>query len=848
MKLKKYACRCIAVVCAVVSVACQENIETIDKINTEVSVLQERTILPLGSFEGATLGDLIGDTELPAGLERTEEGYEFKIDTTISPEIDFEIPSSYDIPGTSSEIPVSLPKLSLDGMTFDISTDAITIPALSAFGTFVDIVGDDNSSIEITDDIFHNDYFEFPSHIEIKSEEPTSVEIDPVEFDLPEQITDITRVVLAKEEGEPGAPIVFDLELNGLAGVNKGGSIDFTLAPKGNIELVLYSEDSVVNGEYIPVGKDEEGKYLVNHKINEDDSTAILKFYIAEVIILPSEETDGGVETVDATASKSVNIDLSMDCDFNFVLDLMPGTLGLKNEDGSAAEPTFMMSADIGLEDAFVKFNTEKPLFSFDNKEGFDFDIEGLPEQLKSINKIQLKDTELKLFAEGLEWLNDAGYGNVVSIDMTLPKEFVITTSAGEYDAESGKLSMTLGDIANGIDIVLEAIDFGESGLAPDENGKISIAFRPEVEVRFSNSDELSVMGFFPPEESINIKIGFDDAKIGLESVSAEVDFSYSYEPEKPFETGLGDMTSQLEGLTIGGAGLSPVIELSLSNPLTIAANFYAAITPLVGEERKDDAKIEVKGDNGGPIEIPAATYNEQTGEVTPANIKIVLAKPNRAADFADCIFIGCDIDKLINLLPTHFDIDVDFSLPSEPVTLHMIEKLDMDIALKLSLPIAFDDGLSLSYEFNQPIVENGESPLQQIADIKGLKVGDIAVISKFETTLPLELAATTRLLDKDGNELKTKLGFGDENNNRIKGSKDGETPEVSELRFVFDLAAEDGSLAELADIHTIAVKVEANSVADDMVYLKDEQYIKADLTLEIDGGVTINIDELTNN
>lgn len=844
MRLKKYACRCFAVVCAVVSVACQENIETIDKVNTEVSVLQERTTLPLGSFEGASLGDLIGeDKQLPEGFVRTEEGYEFqfKIDTTISAGEDFSVPSSFDIPSSSSEFPVSLPKLSLDGLNFEIGTEAFEIPALSAFSSAIEKInslapGSVENSIEIKDEYFHNEFFEFPQEILIESDEPISIDIDAVKFELPEQIKDITKIVLAKSEDEPGAPIELDIDLDGLAGINAGGTISFTLTPKGNIDLVLYN-----NGEVVEKNE-QTGSYLVEQEIEAKKADASLKFYIAEVLLNRDEESEGqDVESID--------IDLSMDCDFSFYLKLEAGELILKDENGDDAEPSFAMSANIGLEDAYVKFNNDKPLFSFDaaNGNGFSFDIDGLPEQLESINYIKLKNAKLTLFAKGLEWLNKAGYGNVVSIDMTLPEVFVLTANKGNFDTANHKLSITLGEIVEGVDIVLEAIDFGDDGLAPNDKGGISIAFNPAVEVRFSRTDELSVMGFFPPYESIDVNVGFDEATIGLESVSAKVNFSYDYKTDKPLATGLGDLQDELKGLEIGGAGLSPVVELSISNPLTIAANFSASITPMVGDERKEDAKIEVKGKDGGPVVIKAAEYDAVTGEIIPVHTKVVLAKPNRADEFAgvDCIFIGCDIDELINILPTHFDFDASFGLPEEVVTLHMIDNLDMDIAVNLSLPIAFDDKLNISYETTVDVVDSqGHSPLEEVAKIESLKVGDIAVIAKFETTLPLELVLSTTLLDKEGNKLDTKLGFSDENNT-IKGSSDGSTPEVSELRWVFDLAAEDGSLEELKYIHSVAMKVEANSVADGVVSLKDEQYIKADLLLELDGGVTVDIEDL---
>jgi hypothetical protein len=294
-----------------------------------------------------------------------------------------------------------------------------------------------------------------------------------------------------------------------------------------------------------------------------------------------------------------------------------------------------------------------------------------------------------------------------------------------------------------------------------------------------------------------------------------------------------------LGGLEIGGAGLSPVIKLSLSNPLTIAANISASLVPMVDDQVQEGA-IDFN------VVIGAATYDELTGETTPGVTTIVLAKPNREGDFPGAEFIGCDIDKLISILPTDLVFNASFSLPNEAITLHMIDELAMDVSVDLSLPIAFDNKLSLKYEDTISIVdEAGKSPIAEaISTVEGIKVGDIALIAEIETNLPLELLASTILLDKDGNELATKLGF-DENNNKIQGSKDGKEAVKSALRIVFDLAAEDGSLEELKDIHSVKLVVSAKGAADGLASLNDDQFIGATLKFEIAGGLTVDVEKL---
>jgi hypothetical protein len=174
------------------------------------------------------------------------------------------------------------------------------------------------------------------------------------------------------------------------------------------------------------------------------------------------------------------------------------------------------------------------------------------------------------------------------------------------------------------------------------------------------------------------------------------------------------------------------------------------------------------------------------------------------------------------------------------------IENLEFSYGASLSLPFAFDDQLSITYEDKINILnEDGSSPFSSLLfENDAIKVGDLALIAEFETTLPLELQVITTLYDKAGNELPTKIGFADDAN-IIEGSTDGEEPATSTIRLLFDLADESGSLKELMDIASVGLKISALSSAEGVVSLKESQYIAAVLKLAIDGGVTVDIDKL---
>ncbi len=822
MKLKKYAYRCLAVVCAVVTVACVDDQYRLDEVSTEISVISEKTVLPVGSVERRTLGELIGeDRELPSYLRRNDDGsYEVKFDTTaiikLGEQIDLEqLTKPVPIPATPISFPISLPKLNLGEYSFEFDE---SFPMNMKGAEYFPESGEEELKQEYLD-MFGDNVPAITCHLD------GLVEIDPIHLQLPDQINSIEQIHFADyETGHHGAPFHVVVDLNGLKGINDGGSLTFTLKPE-DAELVLY------DGKGNLVGTNDDGAYVIPEQIEEGQEEIDFAVYV-ESIINQSELNE----------DHSTDVNLSMSYDVSFKINPKAGMM-------VAETPVVGIKSHFELLDADVIFNAEEPLFTTSDSEmdseGFSIEIPGIPEQLESINRIELiKDTKLTMYAEGLEWLEENG--DAVSIEMTLPEELVLKKIDGmgyEYNEQEHLLTMSITDLCNdeGLQIGLEAIDFG--GHKP-ENGMIAIEFNPSIEVSFSSDSSVSVMGFFPEYENIEVTVGLQELEIAIESVSAKINFSGEIDGGEPMETGLGELMESLEQegstLEIGGAGLSPVIELSLYNPLTISANIAASIVPMVNEERKEDAAIEFDA------EIKAAIYDEVTGEIIPQETKVVLAKPNCRDDYADvdCVFVGCDIDELINIMPTHIAFDASYGLPNEVITLYMMDNLDLEYALNFNLPIAFDDKLHIAFEATMPLADEGEeSPLASIASIEGIKVGDVAIIAKIASTIPLEFGVETLLLDANGEVLPTVAGFAE--GSAILGSKDGVTEALSELRMQVDLAAEDGSLVELADIHSVLIRAEANSVGEGVVSLKDEQYIEASLKLEIDGGVTVDLSKL---
>lgn len=808
MRLKNYAYRCLAVVCAIVAVACVDENFSFDKVSTEVSVINEKTVLPLGSFKRQTLGDMLKQVEMDALTKNEDGSYEFIYempDTTFSAGEDFELPTSFTIDEISQSFDVELPQLDFSSYAVDFSEGFNLNTDLGFLSSLLQ--GQDQ--VEVTSTMLG---YIPEDQRKIVAAVNGDVEIAAIELALPDQIKNINNIHFADgETGHLGAPFHVTLDLNGLAGVNAGGFLNFMLHPSGTDLLIYDANDDVVE-------RNEDGDYRIELEIKPGDEVVDFAIYIESIV-----NTNEPVEGV-------VSIDPSMSFDVEFELNAGEGIL-------TASVPTVTVSSHFELYDAEVVFDSSVDLVNFElsGDNGFEIPISNLPEQIESINTIALSDDSvLSLYASGLDWLGDN-----VSIDLTLPNCIVISDQ-GEgysYNAETGFLSTTTGAISKGLDIVFKAIDFGPDGLKAEDG--VSIKFEPAVSVHFTDEDPISITQFIPEGGKVNVAVGLKESQLGFESVSAKVNFDYGIDSgDNPIE--LGDLSTG--GFSIDGIGISPVIELSLSNPLTVGTTISASIIPIV-----DGAEC---GDNAINIEasIKGAEYDKATGKVIPATTILVLAKPDRAAEFPESegyTFVACDIEKIFtDPLPSALAYEATISLPDELITLHMVDELSLTAGVKFSLPVAFDDKLSLGYEDTISILnEDGNSPFAGLVDIESLKIGDVALIMEVATTLPLELEATTTLLDAEDNELPTKIGFFDENN-KITGSKDGVTESVSVLRMAIDLAG-DGSLAQLEDIAKVALSLGVRSTSEGVVSLKDDQYVSANLKLEIDGGVTVDIDDL---
>ena len=808
MKIKKITYRLLGAVCAFAAIACVDDSVDLDNVSTEVTLGSGTTTLPLGFMEKKTIKDLLDEQNIE-GLEKDEngnlsfkysgEGDSFSIDGV---QTDFEIP---EVRNTFS---VEYPQFDFEMKQVGIDEESdltVNLGALEQYKNLPDIPGFDLSNY---------DYF-IPEGVLLPTVKGTFYkefrgDDMHLEIDVPEQIDNVTKVIFRDVDGQHhGAPMRLRVAFNDLAGINGGGELTFNLGLSGGKFRILDSENNLVCD-----GNEYSEKYII-----EPDSE-----YLEFVIYVESL-----TNTTPLNSEHKLDIPVVLTYDMEFDVKAKSGAFSLNKM------PHIELYADFEYGDAEIAVNTDVPLFEYSAEDTDPIEVTGLPSAIKTINRLNIAQNEhsnLRFFANGLEWLGE--HADDIEIVAKLPEFLTLQGVSGQgyvFDEASHELRATVANLSKGIDIRVVALDFGNEGLAPDADGNIELTIAPDVIVRYTDETVLKVSSLIH-EGDLEISTGIEKALLSIESVSGRVDYTYDINQEFAL-TGLENLK-----LKIDGVGIKPIIEVRVTNPLTIPAQLKGSVTPSANGVANENNKVSFSN-----VQIAAAKY--AGGAITPAEMIIVIADESLRNNYTDAkyTFVACDVTKLLlGTLPDAFKINIELTVDSSEVqTLYVTDEYTVTYDYKVDVPIAVDGTFDITY--NQDIT-GLQSTFESIADYD-LKVGDIAVIATIANTTPLELGAQLVLKDANGDETDVQIII--DADNIILGSPDGVTPKESVVRLALDLG-HDGRVANVANIDGMSLILRATSAADNVsVPLNEKQYIGAKLQLEIAGGVTVDINNLYN-
>ena len=794
MRINHYVYRLLGAVCAFATIACVDQSFDLNDISKEVTVGSGKTTLPIGYIEDKTIGDLLEGQEID-GLTIDENGnlsfsYEGNNETI---NID-SISTEFEIPQIESSFEVDYPSFSLD-------LDKITIEAFES----INISGLDN---------YPGTSFTIPNGVSIPISGSYSKVFDDdnlnLAFDVPEQVKSINKIYFRDSEGgHNGAPLNVHVDFNGLEDINGGGTLTFDFNIDGGTFRILNAEDSLIY----------EGKRYADN-INIAAGTKSLDFIVYIESIAPK-----------ATIDENHHMEIPLEFSYNMSFDL---TTKGGNADLSKL-PIVTLISTFEYSDAEIAINADANLIDYAVEGGNPIEISNLPEQLKMVNRVSMLQNDnsiLHFFAEGMEWLGETAEN--IEIAVGLPNYLKLHSINGEdykYNEATCELETTVAQLSKGINIAIEALDFGTNGLTPNEDGKIALDFAPTIKANFKEGAVLNVSDL-EYDDKLKLKVGIEESRLAIESFSGKVDYSYNVNQEFAI-TGLGDLDLDLE---IEGIGLKPIIEVYINHPLTLTTTLSGSITPST-----DGVVNEANAITFDNVELKAATYNN--GLIENANMTLIIADESLRTNYADekYTFVACDVTKLIcGSIPDTLNIELSLSVdPEQMQTLYISESLSITYGYKLDLPFAIDNSLKVSYSDE---IGDLNSLFSQLAEYD-IEVGDVALIATITNTTPLQLAANATLKDAEGNATEAQVAIAGDG--MIEGSADGKTPQVSVLRFELKLG-EDGKVANIGNVDAVAFELEATSAAgESLVALNTDQYLGVKLQVELDGGITVDLDKL---
>ena len=314
MKLQKYACRIFAVMLIIVTSSCVDNNYRIDEVSTEVTIASGKTTLPIGYLENKTLGDLLARIE---GLSVDADGnYSFSISGEgESVKIDG-IQNSFSVPAAQNKFNIDCPSFSLDAA-------GVTVNEENPINVDLD------SSLPSTSGTLPESLVAYMPNIVGTFSKTIGGDDMHLLFDVPEQVENINKIMFKDiESGHKGAPMHLTLDLNGLAGINGGGDVNFNVTLNGGKFRVLDAE-----GNLLFEGNEYESTYTVEAGAEE----------VSFVMYVESIEN-----TTSLNDKHQLDIPLELICNVEFDLDVKAGDFDL------GADPLFKLNADFEFGDAEI--------------------------------------------------------------------------------------------------------------------------------------------------------------------------------------------------------------------------------------------------------------------------------------------------------------------------------------------------------------------------------------------------------------------------------------------------------------------------------------------------------------
>lgn len=756
-----------------------------DKVSLEVTVGDAEGIsVPLGTTGKITVGDLMKDTDLETG----DDGF-YGINMAAEEPITYsvEVGTIAPITGLAPQIP-SITEPLFNGFQADnIETfygkKYLAIPGGLSGGmtltqSLIDMLGVGTLPMQYEPHTFEQDF----------------------EIGLPEQVASLEKVTFGAN-GE-GSHLMVKFDLGGLAGVTKNCTINslYFELPEGFV-LEKVVGDPLYNDLHIEPSNHFELK----------EYTFTGGHISFDIVLKEANPKDIKIENNVATIKEDVKFAL----DASVVLQ--PGEI-------AAASPYVEISVTPAISDATITVNEITHDFEFNQ----DIDVESIaiPDMVKEIYGLTVCDAnnennppkfgvELKLADAPIDALE------LRNVEITLPPYLDINAPQGwNYNEEESKLTTDKLTVSNNATNQLIALELNGIKSLDIVDGNISlnsaiglnatVAIAANTTLHISNSAQ---------QISVEPTVTLDD--IAIKEVRGIIDPDLNNLLPKQ-EILLGDLSASLEGLEMDLKIESPLLSVTVDNPIGVGIDATILLTPYKGDEAGQSISADIQI-------LPATTTN------------ILLAgDASRAENENVTVMEG--LTDLIAALPDKIVVEL---------TAETNKDKEHTIALQDSYTFTVDYAVEASFKFDAE--ENGsidytvmleDVDLSSLADINIL-VENITVQVASESTLPIDLTMDVELLDENDAPIECVTSS---TKGAIEGSTSAE-PKLSECDIVLDIeapSAESGKpspFAQIARTKKVRCKLHGTTLAGGG--LRPEQYITAKLSLLLEDGITVDLGTL---
>lgn len=769
-------------------VGCVDKNLDLDNVNPTVGIIADELVVPLGYMKDKSLEDMFGDDIENLLVDASTGGYVFSYSEDEKIFSMDGVDDSFAIPAGKYSIDVDYPSFELD-YTGYIVDESFVVGATVA-----------------GQDIFHGQSVVVPSGIVVSSIKDGTIDYS-LEMTLPDYIERVDKVYLKHKESQPGAPIMATLDLGSLGDVNGGGVVSLEIVvPEG---CTLY---------------DQNGKLLENnHYLIENREFAKGEHQITFIAYIDS------IDNIENSADGRVVVPNVLEYHLSYRL-ISSGGKVLFN-----TPPTLNVYTDFEFEDADITLNAKNlvpQLGDISNS----FKISNISDSLLSVKSITFKDTAITFDVDGLDWWSDdaimAGAMDDIYVEVTLPEQFVFAASAGDnnYNAATRTYHATLTQLQRGFTLWLERIDFGD-GIYTDENGDFTLDLSVGLCVGIQKGAKIR-LSLLQHQGDVALQVGYMATKAKISSVTANIDFEYKQE----LVLDLKELADKGEGISITALDIDPTMDFRVTNGFSIPLYVGAVLSPI-----KDNVVISNRVVAIDNVKIKAAQYSGEgnSANVTPAVTHIHIGKSAQNVT-ADMQFVECDLERLFTGSLPHsikgeFVVRID---PNEEVTLSTMPNYIHSYSYDFNLPLTFGSNLNLSY------TDRIDGLQDTFADLDGQidMAGDVYVICEVSNSTPLTFSFDAKLIDVNGNPSPLQIKNVSEQK-IINGSKDGKTAATTTLKFKMDNSA-NNLFDELKKVDALEVILQVGSVADG-VQLTKYQSLSANMKLQFEGGININIEDL---